>query len=65
MCFVPFQYLEQIFITSKLDVFPRSLLGIQPADQIYKQRPNELYTLFWNSRYQDNYAPFWQSTYIK
>jgi len=36
-----------------------------PRDQQYNPRPNELYTLFWNSRYQDDWSPFWQQTYIK
>jgi hypothetical protein len=36
-----------------------------PADQTYKMRPYELYTLFWNSRYQDVWQMFWNEHYIK
>ena len=34
-------------------------------DELYKPRPKEIDSLFWNSRYQDSWAPFWQKTYIK
>jgi hypothetical protein len=36
-----------------------------PEDQMYKERPNELYTLFWNSRYQDSWSMFWNEHYVK
>jgi len=36
-----------------------------PENQLYKMRPNELYTAFWNSRYTDPWQMFWNEHYIK
>jgi len=36
-----------------------------PENQRYTMRPNELYSVFWNSRYTDPWQMFWNEHYIK
>jgi len=39
--------------------------GAVSPEQKYRARPNELKTLFWNSRFKDETFMFWVSGYIK